>query len=1153
MQDTTSRQDVKETLPPLDGRLHAVLDATPTGIAIVEADGRLVWRNSAYRDLLGYSDEQLEALRLEDLAVPADRARLETLRARMAAGEAEVRSGRSVGFVRRDGNRVQLTVSITRATTDGVPLSVVNLHDVSEQVIAEQQLAEEEARFQHVFDSASGGLLIIGTDGLPERGNPALLRIFGTSFAELERRRPEGFIASDQQQLDLTSCITRQLDGGEGSCAQTLQIQRDDDGELRTVEVNCQPLLVGGEIRGVLAEFTDVTELRAAERALMEREAFLSTTLEAVRSGVMVLNLEGSVTTVNRNAYELVGYSAEELQAAQLSDVFDGEDLALMQARFAARARGEEGPDRTLVRARRKDGVRIDLDVRGAPLVQAGELRGVVVDFRDVTTELAMQRRLEDTAERLRILFETVGSGLLVIGPDMALVTCNEALASIVGCSVDEVLSQSMDAFLVPEERELAQEALAARLRGESVPDRIPSKLVRSDGNAIDIDIRHQPFVIGGETIGLLCEIRDVTEELELQRQVQETAERLEAVFASVSTGLALIGSDRQLVTVNQALSEITGYRRDELLVGEFEQWLHPAERESLVTRFGQRLSGERSTREEIRTRMIRKDGEVREIAVNSEPFLVDGAFAGVLSEIRDVTEEVSLQRRLQETADRLNTVFETVSTGLALWGPDRMPQTMNQAFSEITGYSQEELQDKQFDHLLHPDDLELTRARFQRRIAGEEVEPHWINVRAIRKDGEEMIVELRAEPFTVDGEIKGVLTEIRDVTAELELQSLVTESADQISTILEATPDAIVVADDQQVILRVNAATEIVFGMAPDDLVGQPVSILVGGGDRKAHASYVDHYRRTGEASTLKGLVIGDFREAVGRRFDGSEFPAELAVAETALHDGRRLFVAAIRDITERKRAEEELGRLNEELEDRSGERQALVQQLLSAQEEERRTVAYDIHDGPAQQLAAAQMFLEAYVFDQKIDVQDGDSSHLLRAMSYLTSGLTDTRRIMSGLRPALLDDVGLADALHELLREMTERAEIEFELRTSELIDELSPGIEITLYRVAQEAVGNALKHSGGDRISVNLRSDGSEACLQVTDNGNGFDPLEVDGPQGGHHYGLVGMRERVELLDGHFHLEASAGLGTVVTATIPLREASTSSDPDTAIVSI
>jgi PAS domain S-box-containing protein len=336
-----------------------------------------------------------------------------------------------------------------------------------------------------------------------------------------------------------------------------------------------------------------------------------------------------------------------------------------------------------------------------------------------------------------------------------------------------------------------------------------------------------------------------------------------------------------------------------------------------------------------------------------------------------------------------------------------------------------------------------------------------------------------------------------------------------------------------------VNAATERIFDTKTDELIGHPVSELVGGIDQAAHHSYVEHYKQTGNPSTPDGLVIGNFREATGQRADGSEFPAELAVAETELADGRKLFVAAIRDITERKQAEAQLQTLNSELETRSHERQALVQQLLSAQEEERRTVAYEIHDGPAQQLAAAQMFLEAFAFDQNIDMEADSADHLQRAKSYLDTGLTETRRIMSGLRPALLDDLGLADALHQLLNELASRAEIQLELDSSKLVNHLAPSVEITLYRIAQEAATNALKHSGSDRLRVDLQSDGSVAQLRVADYGRGFDPNAIEGPRDGHRYGLVGMRERVALLQGQFEIDSAPGQGTVITVTIPLSE--------------
>jgi signal transduction histidine kinase len=247
--------------------------------------------------------------------------------------------------------------------------------------------------------------------------------------------------------------------------------------------------------------------------------------------------------------------------------------------------------------------------------------------------------------------------------------------------------------------------------------------------------------------------------------------------------------------------------------------------------------------------------------------------------------------------------------------------------------------------------------------------------------------------------------------------------------------------------------------------------------------------------------------------------------------------FVTTIREIKERERAGAELERLNTELAARSTERQVLVQQLLSAQEDERRSVAHEIHDGPAQQLAAAQMFLEAFAFSQEIDLDSPDSDYLHRAKSSLDSSLIETRRIMSGLRPAQLDDLGLADALSELLMELTELAEMELELTTGELADDLSPTTEITLYRVAQEATNNALKHSGGSRLEISLQSNGSVARLRVEDDGQGFNLEGVEGPRAGERHGLVGMRERVELLGGEFSIESSATGGTTIAATIPL----------------
>lgn len=439
------------------------------------------------------------------------------------------------------------------------------------------------------------------------------------------------------------------------------------------------------------------------------------------------------------------------------------------------------------------------------------------------------------------------------------------------------------------------------------------------------------------------------------------------------------------------------------------------------------------------------------------------------------------------------------------------------------------------FYESLHPDDRERVLAELQASI--DENAPYRTRHRIVRADGSVRVVDEIADVFRDEqGKPLRILGTVHDVTERVSADQIIRESAEQINAILEAVPDAIIVADDNDRILRANASSRAVFGWEPEDLVGHSITELVGGEEHAAHEEYIQHYKETGEASTAEGLVIGRAREATGRRADGSDFPAELAVSEATMGEGNRAFVAAIRDISERRESETELRLLNAALEARSEERQALVQRMLTVQEEERRTISYEIHDGPVQEIAAARMFLEAHLVTAGIE-EPAESSYLARAIEQLDSGLRGTRRIMAGLRPSLLDDLGLAEALPQLLRELTADSGVQTEVDSTGLSGELSPATEITLFRVAQEASGNAVRHSGTSRITVRLSSDGTEVCLEVEDWGGGFDPSAVSGPTAGEHFGLAGMRERAELLGGSFAVLSTVGEGTVIRASIPL----------------
>ena len=269
-------------------------------------------------------------------------------------------------------------------------------------------------------------------------------------------------------------------------------------------------------------------------------------------------------------------------------------------------------------------------------------------------------------------------------------------------------------------------------------------------------------------------------------------------------------------------------------------------------------------------------------------------------------------------------------------------------------------------------------------------------------------------------------------------------------------------------------------------------------------------------------------------RRPDGNVINVRLNIAPDTRTNPPEFFVTTVTDVTSRVESERELARLNMELAVRSQERQNLVRQLLTAQEEERRTVAYDIHDGPAQQLSAAQMFLDAY----EHETNPADRSRYFdQARSNLGDGLAETRRIMSGLRPALLDDVGLADAIHTLVSEATRDTAIKVDFQASGLLERIPSEVEITVYRVVQEAVSNALKHARTPLLCVRLEGRPDAVSVTIEDRGVGFDPDKVSAPIEGRHFGLVGMRERVDLLGGQLSIDSALTHGTVVSANIPL----------------
>lgn len=221
------------------------------------------------------------------------------------------------------------------------------------------------------------------------------------------------------------------------------------------------------------------------------------------------------------------------------------------------------------------------------------------------------------------------------------------------------------------------------------------------------------------------------------------------------------------------------------------------------------------------------------------------------------------------------------------------------------------------------------------------------------------------------------------------------------------------------------------------------------------------------------------------------------------------------------------------------------LLSRLITVLEDERRRIAHDLHDHLGQQLTALRLHLNALFsskskpdWRRKAEIVDELTAQIDRDLSFLAWEL----------RPAALDDLGLAAALERFVHEWSGNYGIEAEFLSSEFEGHpLSRDLEISLYRIAQEALNNVYKHAHAARASVMLRRRGGDIVLVVEDDGVGFDlTVEASGPTSGR-LGLIGMQERAALLGGTFTLESKPGKGATVLVQVPAAYATSPPSPE------
>jgi PAS domain S-box-containing protein len=324
---------------------------------------------------------------------------------------------------------------------------------------------------------------------------------------------------------------------------------------------------------------------------------------------------------------------------------------------------------------------------------------------------------------------------------------------------------------------------------------------------------------------------------------------------------------------------------------------------------------------------------------------------------------------------------------------------------------------------------------------------------------------------------------------------------------ILETAVNAIITMDESCFIETVNSATERIFGYVRDEMIGKNVKMLMPQPYRDQHDSYVQNYLTGGVKK-----IIGIGREVIAQRKDGSIFPIDLSVGEAHLQDGRRIFTGIIRDLSDRK-----------ELEDK----------ILHISEEEQHRIGQDIHDDLCQQLAAIGC-LAKVAHQQLSKAGRPEAGSLQEIVQLVTQANVRAREMSRGLMPVVLDSAGLMAALRELAQGTERIFRVSCPFRCERPVQVMDNKIATQLFRIAQEAVANAIKHSRADRIEISLNRENAHLTLVIRDNGMGI-PDNISGHRTG--MGLLTMNHRARMIGGSLKISADEFGGTVVHCSVPL----------------
>lgn len=728
------------------------------------------------------------------------------------------------------------------------------------------------------------------------------------------------------------------------------------------------------------------------------------------------------------------------------------------------------------------------------------EVEGLVLVAHDIGEKLKFLEELQKSERQYRSLFERNLAGVVQKKLDGTIINCNDAFAKIFGYeSAHDMIGLNFISFY---QSPLERTALLELIKSTGFLKNVELCLKKADGT--NIWVLENIHITNNFNEKLLeATVIDITSKKIVENELKKSQNNLLNLIEHTNIIIWSLNSQFELISFNTQYAEkifkIFGfYPKQGLDTKTFgEKHIKFWEKYYRMAFEGEKFSKE--------MQMTIK-GNTYHYEVHFHPIKnLYGITDAITIYANDITEKKNQELEKQKTLDLLDAVFNQSGDGLAIADYKGNILNCNQKLIHLLGFSS-------FDELVSEHKKEILIPKFKRnailKILKKKLD--WQGEVLYEKQGFQVWLDVSFKHIKAGNEFL-ILVRISDITEKIKteemrllLETAISNTSDGILIIENSTPPVAVYANEAYFkITKRNKA----------EFINHPLSVL----DKITSLIPKDYLEKMKQKQTVKF-------EFENQREDLTSYICELEFTPIEFLNGKVYFLIIIRDITERKRNEQEL--MNAKM----NQQNLIIKTIVDTQEFERRRFAEDLHDSLGQMLSALKINIAA------LGTHLLDNSELYhKSIDLLDSAIQELRTISHNLMPSSLEQLGLSSALKELCKIMSTTNHIQIHYQTFGNKISLDKSFEITLYRVVQELLNNSFKHSNCKTIYLQLFYYSDSILLMYEDDGNGFDLQEVQKKSKG--IGLKNIEHRIKLINGSIHFESKKNKGFLCSIEIPI----------------